>query len=198
MPPKRKINKKKIINPEPKKSKKENKKIITKARNKILNELYCVLDYHEHKARKVEHSVYKFTLEYCQSQRFNIILDDISSEELDIFIYVYFNKAHDLIANLNSTGNTKLKKYILNRKVRAEKVAYLTPADLCRQRWETIINRKNTNEEKIKNMATTDKFTCPNCGKSKVRVEVKQVRRGDEPPTIFIYCTFCTMRTQFR
>jgi DNA-directed RNA polymerase subunit M/transcription elongation factor TFIIS len=53
--------------------------------------------------------------------------------------------------------------------------------------------------EKIADMrgAPSDLFTCPKCGNKKCRVQVKQVRAGDEGATLFIYCMNETCLNEF-
>ena len=60
-----------------------------------------------------------------------------------------------------------------------------------RQRAEKILKKKELEEFKKSNQATSSNYKCPKCKEKKVTVTQKQTRAADEPATTFIECKSC-------
>ena len=140
-------------------------------------------------SKKIENSIYDFSLEY--SQNFN--LSDYSDQ-------VYSHKINDIIKNLDSNdeiGNNYLIDVILNNKININELCNLTPDKLYPNHWKTEKDKLKWQEYKKNNMATTNIFLCRKCGKRKCNFYQLQTRSADEPMTTFVNCLVCGSSWKF-
>jgi len=129
-------------------------------------------------AKKMEESVYTFSLEYAEDNNTPFLLEQI-----------YKTKIEEIICILESSDF--LIKAFKNKKLDASKIAYLRPDELNPSKYEKILKKKEIIEFKKKNKASTDAYKCSKCKKRKCTVMEKQTRSGDEPATTFVTCLEC-------
>ena len=127
--------------------------------------------------KKIEQSIFNFSLDYAESNETPFLVEEIYKTKVDEIGCSIQNDKLNYIKN-------SLKKGIID----PLKIAKLKPEELNPQKYEKIIMRKNLNKTK---KATSDAFKCSKCGKRKCQVTEKQLRRGDEPATVFVNCLEC-------
>jgi len=135
-------------------------------------------------AFKIEAGVFEFTLVYCATKNYIA----------NIMPAVYNDKIYELSQNLNPENlvqNKTLINAIQEGKINPQMIAFLKPQDLHPQRWEALVKKANLREEKKKNLAVTDLYTCWKCKEKRCTVMEMQCRSSDEPMTKFITCTNC-------
>lgn len=131
-------------------------------------------------ARKIEESVHSFAVAYTKETEMPFLLDSIYSDK--------FSEIYNLLIN-------KKSKYLLHAlelgKIDPSKIAYMRPDELNPDKYEKIIQKKETEDFKKKNVATSSAYKCPKCGERKISITQKQTRAADEPATIYMECNVC-------
>lgn len=135
-------------------------------------------------AIKIESSIFEFT----------IVNGNMNNYLVSILPNIYYAKFDDIIQNINGDphiNNKTLKNNLLSGKINPQLVAFLSPHEIHYDRWKTIIKKNEIKEDKKKNLATTDAYTCTKCKEKKCRMIELQTRSSDEPMTQFITCLNC-------
>lgn len=132
-------------------------------------------------SKKIEESIYKFTNDYTEQHGTPFLFESI-----------YQNKLNEILKNLDETSDNKtLLEHIKNETINPDQLAYLKPEELDPDKYEPIIKRKELEEYKKNNKATTDIFKCSKCKSRKSTVHQQQTRAGDEPMTTYVTCQEC-------
>jgi transcription elongation factor S-II len=133
------------------------------------------------KVTRIEKSIYNFTIKYVEETNSYMFSDSI-----------YNDKADDILSNINPKGpNKNLLKAINNDEIDIDSIAFFPPDKLDPEKYESINKKREIENFKKNNKATTDAFTCSRCKQKKCTVEERQTRAGDEPMTTFVTCTNC-------
>jgi DNA-directed RNA polymerase subunit M/transcription elongation factor TFIIS len=131
-------------------------------------------------ARKIEESVHSFAVAYTKETEMPFLLESIYSDK--------FTEIFNLLVN-------KKSKFLINalelEKIDPTKIAYMRPDELNPDKYEKIIQKKETEDFKKKNVATSSAYKCPKCGERKISITQKQTRAADEPATIYMECNVC-------
>lgn len=135
-------------------------------------------------SKELENGIFDYTIVYS------------TLEELleSMFESIYNSKLHSILDNLNPKSPLKNKillEQIKNKYHKPYNIAFLTPQQLFKENWLTLIKKKEFIEYKTKNMATTDLYKCGKCKERKCTVFQLQTRSADEPMTTFVNCTVC-------
>lgn len=139
---------------------------------------------------KIELSIFEYALIYCQNNKYPI----------NFIKPVYDDKFNSLMTNLVQTpgiDNHTFKEFILQKKINPCYIAFLSPAQIHPQKWNTIIRKKEYMEERENNMAFSDQYRCRKCGESKCKITQAQTRSADEPMTTFVFCLVCHNTMKF-
>jgi DNA-directed RNA polymerase subunit M/transcription elongation factor TFIIS len=135
-------------------------------------------------ATKIEESVYLFAVNYSEEIELPILVDSIYSDKfIEIFNLLINKKSHFLIDALEK------------EKIDVSKIAYMRPDELNPDKYETILKKKEIEDFKEKNQATTNSFKCPKCKERKANIVQKQTRSADEPASLYIECKVCGYTT---
>lgn len=135
-------------------------------------------------AFKIEESIHLFAIKYTEETGMDFLLKNIYNDKFtEIYNLLVNKKSHFLIHALEEN------------KIDPEKIAFMRPDELNPDKYESIIKKKETEENKKKNQATSSSYKCPKCKESKVVVTQKQTRAADEPATIYIECKVCGHQT---
>jgi len=126
----------------------------------------------------IEESIYKFSNEYATYNETPFLLEQI-----------YNTKLEELLGQFK-ISETLVKK-IKNNEFDPTTVAFLRVDQLHPEKYDNILKKRELEEVKKANMATTSAYKCKQCGSRKAKVDEKQTRAGDEPATVFITCTVC-------
>jgi transcription elongation factor S-II len=130
-------------------------------------------------AKKIEEGIFVFSNEYATINDTPYLLQSIYDTKSDEIISILTNNSDYLLEALN------------NKTIIPEKLVYMKPEELNPEKYEQIIKKRELEEYKKNNGASSDAFTCTKCKKSKCKIEQKQTRAGDEPPTTFVTCLEC-------
>ncbi len=161
-----------------------NKKTLTKNETSILNEL--------------ERGIYNWTIKEADKNGFMCLWDDRH------FNRIYSRKAISIYQNLSS-DNHNLINFVLkntntithnlnNNEINAYNISFMTPNELCPEKYTEIINKLKEKEKVIFEKRATvgsKHFKCNKCGERDVSVTTAQTRSGDEGITLFLTCNNC-------
>ena len=133
---------------------------------------------------EIENSIYNYSLLYSLQNNINKFL--IES--------IYTDKFNEIIKNINKKSylyNPNLIKKLKEKSILYENLAFLSPQDLCPEKWEKLIEKKKKIEFKQKNIIATDIYKCGKCKQRKCKVSQMQTRAADEPMTTIVTCLVC-------
>jgi transcription elongation factor S-II len=157
-------------------------KIDRDIRKNTIKELDAIID-NELISKNVEKSLYMFAKEYSE------INSLVNTNELSLIYAIYNDKKNFLLVNLKN-NNVFLNK-VLTNVFNSSELAYLESIDIDPDHWKDIADRQLYREDKMKNIATTNMFTCDKCNESRCTVTQMQTRSNDEPMTVFVECHVC-------
>ena len=151
-----------------------------KNRDKNVNSLKKILSKNKFSNNKklaefIENSIYNFSSEYA-----------INNNTLFLLVPIYNDKFEKIKCLLESSDF--IIKSLKDKKIDPKKIAFLKPEELNPDKYVDIVTRKQIEEFKKSNQATTDAYKCPKCKQRKCTVEEKQTRSGDEAATVFVQC----------
>ena len=140
------------------------------------------------KSEELENSIFKYTNEYCDSSDMTLYIENI-----------YLDKFNDIYENINNhiKNNYLLNEILNNKNFKINTIPYMRANELFPDNWKDIEARLKLIEEKKKNMATTDIFTCKKCKNNRCTVHQMQTRSADEPMTTFVTCIVCNNTWKF-
>lgn len=133
------------------------------------------------KAVDVESSIYRFTLDYVETNEVQSYL--VQS--------IYDTKLNEIICQLKSENGKLLINDIKKNKIDSKNIAFMKPEELNPLEYERILKKKQLEEYKKNNAVGSTAFQCAKCKKSNCKIEHKQTRSADEPPTTFVTCLEC-------
>lgn len=133
----------------------------------------------------IEKGIYDFTEQYCKSNGNNLIMAQA----------IYKDSVKNILFNCEQNHATiqRIKKLICRKKYNPYNLAFLRPDEFDEDNWMKIILRKNTTEDKLKNLPTIEWKPCRNEGCKSIQYFFYQLqtRRADEPMTTFYICKIC-------
>lgn len=134
-------------------------------------------------AKRVETGCFNFTQHQCENYQ----------TQTELALSIYNDIVKNLLFNLKLSNNTiqKLLIDINNNKFDPQDLAFLKPCDLDYDKWEKIIRRKTTTEEKLNNRPSIEWNTCVGCKSTDYYYYQLQTRSADEPITTFYICKTC-------
>ena len=129
-------------------------------------------------SNKIESSISKYSKEYAELNNTPYLLEQI-----------YETKSSEIIALISKSDY--LISAIKDSSIDPEKIAFMSPEELDPEKYESIIKKRQLKEYNCTKTVGTDIFKCSKCGKSNSKIEQKQTRSADEPPTTFVNCLEC-------
>ena len=136
-------------------------------------------------AIKMELSIFEYALIYCSNNKY----------EYNYVKPIYQDKLNEILSNLdeNKKGikNKTFKTNILSGKIDPSSIAFLSPSQICPDKWAYIIKKREYIEQRENNIAYSDAYKCFKCGESKCKITQAQTRSADEPMTTFVVCVVC-------
>jgi len=131
-------------------------------------------------AEKIEQSIYLFAIAYTKETGMHFLLESIYIDK--------FNEIYNLLLNNKS-------KFLINalelEKIDPSKIATMRPDELNPDKYKKIIQKKELESLKKKNVITSSGYKCPKCGERKITIIERQTRSADEPATIYKECNVC-------
>jgi transcription elongation factor S-II len=159
-----------------------------KFRTNIRSKINDIL-HNENISTNLEKGIYNWTLKEAANRKVIKKWDNL------YFIEIYESRLRSVYLNLKN--NPKLLELILSEKVRAHEIAFMTHQEMNPEKWATLIDKKNKedqNKYEVKIEAATDTFTCRKCRSKKCTYTQAQTRSADEPMTTFVSCIDCGNR----
>jgi DNA-directed RNA polymerase subunit M/transcription elongation factor TFIIS len=135
-------------------------------------------------ANKIEQSVYNFTKEYTEQNQIPFLFESVYGDKI---IEIY-----NLLINKKSCF---LIEALKKNKIDPFKIAFMRPDELNPDKYNAIIKKKEVEDFKKNNQATSSSYKCPKCKEKKCQITQKQTRAADEPATLYIECKSCGYST---
>jgi transcription elongation factor S-II len=139
-------------------------------------------------SENLERGIYNKTLQEAEEKYI------VKKWENIYFSMIYINKLRTLYYNLQ---NQDVVNLIINKKIQAHELAFMTHQEMIPEKWDPIIEDlkiKNQNKYTPKIEASTDNFTCYKCKSKECSYYQLQTRSADEPMTTFVTCIKCGTR----
>jgi len=136
----------------------------------------------------LEKGVYNYSLDSATKKKI------VKKWENQYFVQIYLDRVKSIFINL--TNETLLNK-IVEKKIKAHELAFMTHQEMNEERWKKLIELKQIKEENKytpKIEASTDNFTCFKCKSKECTHYQLQTRSADEPMTTFVTCIRCSNR----
>ena len=108
-------------------------------------------------ARKIEESVHSFAVAYTKETEMPFLLESIYSDKFIEIFNLLVNKKSKFLINALELG-----------KIDPTKISYMRPDELNPDKYEKIIQKKEIEDYKKKNVATSSAYKCPKCGEPEV------------------------------
>lgn len=136
--------------------------------------------------KSLERGLYNFSIEYINKNKIS----------QDLFSAIYNDKLNSILMIIRDEQKSLLQK-IIDGSIKASNVAYLDPTDMDPENFDPIVKTLKFREDKAKNIATTNMFTCGKCKEKRCTVRQMQTRSADEPMTVFVTCQVCAHTFKF-
>jgi len=163
-------------------------------------------------SKEIEEGIRQYAHDYCGIDRKSRIKCFTPSHCAPyMLLSVYNTKCRDILAHIDpksSVGNKYFSQQLKKKELKRNgknieeyyEIAYLTPQELCPEKWQMEIDRRNIREEKSKNIATSNLYTCGVCKGKKTYISPTpvQLRSPDEPMTIYVECANPKCGKRFR
>ena len=156
-------------------------------RNNIRNKLGEILNNTEY-GNNLERGIFNCSIQIAGEKHI------VKKWENSYFVQLYINKLRTIYINLK---NPSVLALILQKKIKAHELAFMTHQEMLPEKWNYIIEDlkiKNQNKYVPKIEASTDNFTCRNCKEKKCTHYQLQTRKGDEGMTTYVTCINCGNR----
>jgi len=135
---------------------------------------------------KVEESINKFSENYANANDTPYLIEQIYQTKFEEILKLIIDKENPFI--LNS---------IKENKIDLSQIAFMKPDELNPEKYDKIMKKKNQEEYKKNNQATSNVFECKKCKNRKCQVTQRQTRAADEPATTFVTCMECGYEFSF-
>ena len=156
-------------------------------RDNVKNKLSDILGNNEY-GINLEKGIFNYSLQEADERHI------VKKWDNSYFVLLYINKLRTIYINLK---NEKIKGLILEKKMKAHELAFMTHQKMLPDKWGPLIeelNTKNQNKYMPKLEASSDNFTCWKCKSKKCTHYQLQTRSADEPMTTFVTCLDCGTR----
>jgi len=157
-------------------------------RKNVRGELFKILN-NNNICENLEKGILNYSISEAEDKKLVKKWDNI------YFTQIYIDKLRTIIINLKK--NQYLYKQIVDKKIKAHKLAFMTHQEMIPERWKKLIDKKKIRDEyryAPKLDANTDNFTCRKCKSSRCSYYQLQTRSADEPMTTFVTCIDCGNR----
>ena len=129
-------------------------------------------------------NLYNYCNEYAENNNCIFLLDEIIQTKISFFNEIMINSDY-------------LKDSIKNKIIDPAKICYMNQEDIEPDKYKQILEKRELEEYRKNNQATSDAFKCKKCGERRCQVTQKQTRSGDEPATTYVECMECGYMFKF-
>lgn len=136
----------------------------------------------------LEKGLYNYSLDAATKKKI------VKKWDNQYFVQIYLDRVKSIFINLT---NEILLDKIVEKKIKAHELAFMTHQEMNEDRWKELIELKQIKEENKytpKIEASTDNFTCFKCKSKECTHYQLQTRSADEPMTTFVTCIRCSNR----
>lgn len=136
----------------------------------------------------LEKGIFNYSLEYANK------INVVKKWDNSYFVKIYLDRLRTIYINLKYDG---IKQAIINKTIKAHKLAYMSHQEMRPDKWDTLIQDKKVrddNKYEPKLEASTDDFKCWKCKSKKCTYYQLQTRSADEPMTTYVNCLDCGNR----
>tara|TARA_B100001063_G_scaffold45843_1_gene39592 strand:+ start:3921 stop:4442 length:522 start_codon:yes stop_codon:yes gene_type:complete len=162
----------------------------------VANQIEKFID-NKNMAINIEKGIFNYSIRKAKSK--NVV----RKWENKYFVQIYKDRFKSIYFNLNpkvSTCNKSLVKKIKKKKIKTNKLTFMTHQEMNKEKWDKLIQEKikrdkNLTEDSL--CASTDEFKCYKCKQRKCTYYQLQTRSADEPMTTFITCLNCGNKWKF-
>ena len=156
-------------------------------RNNVIIKLKDMLK-NDKLASNLEKGIFNYSLKHAEK------INVVKKWDNNYFVKIYVNRLRTIRSNLK---DEKLFKSIINKKIKAHEVAFMTHQEMQPDNWSELLELKKIRDEnkyEPKLEASTDDFKCWKCKSKKCTYYQLQTRSADEPMTTFVSCLDCGNR----
>jgi transcription elongation factor S-II len=156
-------------------------------RNNVINKLKDILK-NDKLASNLEKGIFNYSLKHAEK------INVVKKWDNNYFVKIYVNRLRTIRSNLK---DEKLFKSIINKKIKAHEVAFMSHQEMQPDNWSELLELKKIRDEnkyEPKLEASTDDFKCWKCKSKKCTYYQLQTRSADEPMTTFVSCLDCGNR----
>ena len=139
-------------------------------------------------SRNIERGVYNYALKEATNKKL------VKKWENQFFVQLYLDRLKTIYTNIQ---HEPFKQSIINGKIKASYLAYMSHYEMRPDKWSKMIEEKNKRYKcKYETVieASTDTFICRKCKSNKTTYTEVQIRASDEGMTIFVSCIDCGNR----
>jgi DNA-directed RNA polymerase subunit M/transcription elongation factor TFIIS len=144
--------------------------------------------FNEKRCNEIEKGFYDFTHQFCLNNQTITMATAIYKDNVKNFLFNCCQNNRTIQRLIKETNKGKYNPYNL---------AFLGPEELDEDNWMKILLRKNTTEEKLKNLPTMEWYPCRVCKNTQYHHYQLQTRSADEPMTSFYICKKCNRTYKF-
>ena len=137
---------------------------------------------------------------YCSINEYAERYCKVNNHMPEFSVGIFEHKFDEIVELLDPKSpmyNKKLISNIENKEIKYGDLPYLEAWEIFPENWEEIIKTNQYREYKQNNLASTNIYTCKNCGCKQHRVSQMQTRSADEPMTTFVTCQKCPTTFKF-
>lgn len=156
-------------------------------RNNIVIKLKDILKNNK-LAINLEKGIFNYSLKHAEK------INVVKKWDNGYFVKIYINRLRTITINLK---DEKLLESIMNKKIKAHEIAFMTHQEMQPDNWSELLELKKIRDEnkyEPKLEASTDDFKCWKCKSKKCTYYQLQTRSADEPMTTFVSCLDCGNR----
>ena len=156
-------------------------------RNNVIIKLKDMLK-NDKLASNLEKGIFNYSLKHAEK------INVVKKWDNSYFVKIYVNRLRTIRSNLK---DEKLIESIINKKIKAHEVAFMTHPEMQPDNWSELLELKKIRDEnkyEPKLEASTDDFKCWKCKSKKCTYYQLQTRSADEPKTTFVSCLDCGNR----
>ena len=142
----------------------------------------------------LEKAIFNYTINEAKTRKI------VRKWDNKYFVQIYMNRFRSIYNNINpksSTYNKTLLRKLKNKKLKPQKLAFMTHQEMNPKIWKELVDAKikrDKNLTEVDMSAATDEFKCYKCKKRVCTYYELQTRSADEPMTTFITCLNCGNR----
>ena len=134
----------------------------------------------------LERGIYNWTIREANKIGFTCLWEDRQ------FNKIYARKGISIYQNLSD--NVNLQKFIMTEDGNAYKISFMTPNELCPEKYNDILLKLKEKEKVMfekRATAGSKHVRCNKCGENDVSVTALQTRASDEGISVFYHCNNC-------